>query len=82
GIVLDDPQFHPLLLLLRRWNENRRRYQTSTTSPSDSSPSLVPFETSDSLLEEFAVELALLDPFPSGNEDDNFDPEDDLRDIE
>ncbi|GJY32734.1 reverse transcriptase domain-containing protein, partial [Tanacetum coccineum] len=39
-------------------------------------------ETSDSLLEEFADELALLDPFPPGNEDDNFDPEADLREIE
>ncbi|GJY73114.1 reverse transcriptase domain-containing protein, partial [Tanacetum coccineum] len=53
----------------------------STTFPSDSSPSLTPFETSDSLLEEFADELALLDPFPPGNEDDNFDPEADLREI-
>ncbi|GJV87621.1 reverse transcriptase domain-containing protein [Tanacetum coccineum] len=38
--------------------------------------------TSDSLLEEFTDELALLDPFPSGNEDDNFDPEADLKEIE
>ncbi|GJW33124.1 hypothetical protein Tco_0053156 [Tanacetum coccineum] len=36
-----------------------------------------------SLLKElFADELALLDPFPQGNEDDNFDPEADLRKIE
>ncbi|GJV07124.1 hypothetical protein Tco_1344780 [Tanacetum coccineum] len=55
---------------------------SSTTSPSDSSPSLTPIETSDSLLEEFADELALLDPFTSGTEDDNFDPESDLREIE
>ncbi|GJT96307.1 reverse transcriptase domain-containing protein [Tanacetum coccineum] len=34
------------------------------------------------ILEEFADELALLDPFPPGNEDDNFDPEADLRKIE
>ncbi|GJU41410.1 reverse transcriptase domain-containing protein [Tanacetum coccineum] len=54
----------------------------STTSLSDSSPSLIPFKTSDSLLVEFADELALFDPFPPGNEDDNFDPEDDLREIE
>ncbi|GJU60748.1 reverse transcriptase domain-containing protein [Tanacetum coccineum] len=54
----------------------------STTSPSDSSPSLTPFETSDSLLEEFANELALLDQFPLGNKDYNFDPEADLREIE
>ncbi|GJZ55465.1 hypothetical protein Tco_0610658 [Tanacetum coccineum] len=37
---------------------------------------------SDSLLEEFADELALLDPFPPGNKDDNFDPEVELRKIE
>ncbi|GJY19154.1 reverse transcriptase domain-containing protein [Tanacetum coccineum] len=42
---------------------------------------LTPFETSDSFLEEFADELALLDPFPLGNEDDNFNPEADLREI-
>ncbi|GJT34124.1 reverse transcriptase domain-containing protein [Tanacetum coccineum] len=40
------------------------------------------FKTSDSLLEEFADELALLDPFPPGNEDDNFEPEADIREIE
>ncbi|GJS24864.1 hypothetical protein Tco_0453496 [Tanacetum coccineum] len=40
-------------------------------------PSLTSFETSDSLLEEFADELALLDPFPPGNED----VEADLREI-
>ncbi|GKE72210.1 hypothetical protein Tco_1534251, partial [Tanacetum coccineum] len=54
----------------------------STTSPSDSSPSLTPIETSDSLLEEFADELALLDLFTSGTEDDNFDPKANLREIE
>nr|GEZ75904.1 hypothetical protein [Tanacetum cinerariifolium] len=53
-----------------------------TTLFFDSSPSLSPFETSDSLLEEFANELALLDPFPSGKEDNNFDFEADLREIE
>nr|GEY06716.1 hypothetical protein [Tanacetum cinerariifolium] len=53
----------------------------STTLFSDSFPSLTPFKTSDSLLEEFADELAPLDPFPPGNEDDNFDPEADLRKI-
>ncbi|GKA83117.1 reverse transcriptase domain-containing protein [Tanacetum coccineum] len=41
---------------------------------------LTSFETSDSLLEEFADELALLDPFPPGNED--VDVEADLREIE
>ncbi|GJS61260.1 hypothetical protein Tco_0656044 [Tanacetum coccineum] len=54
----------------------------STTSPFNSSSSLTTFETSDSLLEEFADELALLDPFPPGNVDDNIDPEADLREIE
>ncbi|GJV64680.1 reverse transcriptase domain-containing protein [Tanacetum coccineum] len=53
-----------------------------TTFPSDSSPSSPLVETSDSHLEEFADELALLDPFPQGNKDDNFDPEADLREIE
>ncbi|GJZ88956.1 hypothetical protein Tco_0660738 [Tanacetum coccineum] len=41
----------------------------STTPLSDSCPSLTSFETSDSFLGEFANELALLDPFPPGNED-------------
>nr|GEZ67645.1 reverse transcriptase domain-containing protein [Tanacetum cinerariifolium] len=54
----------------------------STTSLFDSLPSLTPFKTRDSLLEEFADELALLDLFPPGNKDDNFDPEADLRKIE
>ncbi|GKE75953.1 hypothetical protein Tco_1542073, partial [Tanacetum coccineum] len=57
-------------------------FSGSTTSPSNSSSSLTPFETSDSLLEELIDELALLDPFPPGNKDDNFDPETDLREIE
>nr|GEY96118.1 hypothetical protein [Tanacetum cinerariifolium] len=53
----------------------------STTLLSDSLPSLIHFETSDSLLEEFADELALLDPFSPRNKDDNFDPKADLRKI-
>ncbi|GJR63430.1 reverse transcriptase domain-containing protein [Tanacetum coccineum] len=52
----------------------------STTPLSKSCPSLTSFETSDSLLEEFADELALLDPFPLGNED--VDVEAKLREIE
>ncbi|GKB62608.1 hypothetical protein Tco_0918794 [Tanacetum coccineum] len=52
----------------------------STTPLSDSRPSFVSFETSDSLLEEFTDELALLDPFPPGNEDVDFEA--DLREIE
>nr|GEU78549.1 reverse transcriptase domain-containing protein [Tanacetum cinerariifolium] len=53
----------------------------NTTPLPNFSPSLTPFETSDSLLEEFANKLALLDPFPSRNKDDNFDFEADLRNI-
>ncbi|GKC52864.1 reverse transcriptase domain-containing protein [Tanacetum coccineum] len=52
----------------------------STTPLSDSRPSLTSFETSDSLLKEFANELALLDSFPPGNEDVDFEA--DLREIE
>ncbi|GJU76280.1 hypothetical protein Tco_1273350 [Tanacetum coccineum] len=52
----------------------------STTPLSDSRPSLTSFETSDSLLEEFADELALLASFPPGNEDVDFKA--DLREIE
>ncbi|GJY99954.1 reverse transcriptase domain-containing protein [Tanacetum coccineum] len=47
---------------------------SSTTS---SSPGLTPIETSDALLEEFVDELALLEPFPPGIGDDDFDPDDD-----
>nr|GEU40528.1 reverse transcriptase domain-containing protein [Tanacetum cinerariifolium] len=52
-----------------------------TTSTSDSFLSFTSSKTSDSSLEEFADELALLDPFPPGNEDDNFNPKADLREI-
>ncbi|GJT51988.1 reverse transcriptase domain-containing protein [Tanacetum coccineum] len=52
----------------------------STTPLSNSRPSLTSFETSNSLLEEFADELALLDLFPPGNED--VDVEAELREIE
>nr|GEZ66216.1 hypothetical protein [Tanacetum cinerariifolium] len=54
----------------------------STTPLSEFSSSLTPFETSDFILEEFADELSLLDPFPSGKEYNNFDLEADLREIE
>ncbi|GJV65120.1 reverse transcriptase domain-containing protein [Tanacetum coccineum] len=46
-----------------------------SSSTTFSSPSLTPVETSDALLEEFANELALLEPFPPGISDDDFDPE-------
>nr|GEV29781.1 hypothetical protein [Tanacetum cinerariifolium] len=54
----------------------------STTPLSDFSPSLTPFETNDSLLEDFTDELSLLDPFPPGKNDNNFDIKADLREIE
>ncbi|GJX23517.1 reverse transcriptase domain-containing protein [Tanacetum coccineum] len=50
----------------------------STTPLSNSLPSLTPFETSDSLLEEFADELTFLDPFPPGIGDADFDSEGDI----
>ncbi|GKC40833.1 hypothetical protein Tco_1053217 [Tanacetum coccineum] len=50
----------------------------STTSTPDYFPSLTPVKTSDSLLEEFTDELALLDPFPPGIGDADFDPEGDI----
>ncbi|GKD67895.1 hypothetical protein Tco_1321985, partial [Tanacetum coccineum] len=52
----------------------------STTPLSDSRPSLTSIETRGSLLEDFANELALLDPFPPGNKDVDFEA--DLREIE
>ncbi|GKB33111.1 reverse transcriptase domain-containing protein, partial [Tanacetum coccineum] len=56
-------------------------FSSGSTNPfSESRPSLTSFETSDSLLEDFADELALLDPFPLGNEDVDFKA--DLREIE
>nr|GEV27802.1 reverse transcriptase domain-containing protein [Tanacetum cinerariifolium] len=65
-----------------KFKKSNHPFSGSTTPLSDSFPSLTPFETSDSLLEDFADELALLDPFPPGNDDDNFDPKGDLREIE
>nr|GEW85458.1 reverse transcriptase domain-containing protein [Tanacetum cinerariifolium] len=53
-----------------------------TTPLSDSAPSLTPFENSDSLLEEFVDELALLDLFTPRKKDNNFDFEADLKEIE
>ncbi|GJY29405.1 reverse transcriptase domain-containing protein [Tanacetum coccineum] len=47
----------------------------STTPLSNSRLSLTSFETRDSLLEEFADELALLNPFPPGNEGVDFEAE-------
>ncbi|GJT83538.1 reverse transcriptase domain-containing protein [Tanacetum coccineum] len=50
----------------------------SNTPLSNSLPSITPFETSDSLLEEFADKLALLDPFLWGIGDADFDSEGDI----
>nr|GEX45785.1 hypothetical protein [Tanacetum cinerariifolium] len=65
-----------------KFNKSNHPSSNSTTPLSDSSPSPTPFGTSVSLLEEFANELALLDPFAPGKEDNNFDFETDLREIE
>ncbi|GKE40907.1 reverse transcriptase domain-containing protein, partial [Tanacetum coccineum] len=54
---------------------------SSDSLPGSSFPSSLLVETGDSSLEEFAKELFLLDPFPPRYEDDNFDPEADLRKI-
>nr|GFD21712.1 hypothetical protein [Tanacetum cinerariifolium] len=54
----------------------------STTCPSDSFPSLTPFETSDSLLKEFVDELTLIESFPSRNDDIPFYVESDIRELE
>ncbi|GJR12841.1 reverse transcriptase domain-containing protein [Tanacetum coccineum] len=52
---------------------------SGNTTPLSNSPlSLTPFETSDSLLEEFADELTLLDLFPPGIGDADFDSEGDI----
>ncbi|GKC49468.1 hypothetical protein Tco_1072213 [Tanacetum coccineum] len=53
-------------------------HRIDTTSSPNSSPCLTPVETSDSLLEEFADKLGLLDPFPLGIGDADFDPEGDI----
>ncbi|GJT87865.1 reverse transcriptase domain-containing protein [Tanacetum coccineum] len=54
----------------------------STTSTPDSSPSLTPVDTSDSLLKEFVDELALIDQFPPGINDADFDSEGDIHLLE
>nr|GEV89966.1 hypothetical protein [Tanacetum cinerariifolium] len=74
-LILRDGSFLEVLNI----KKSNHPFSGSTTFSFDSSPSLTPFETSDSLLEDFTDELALLDPFPLGNKDDNFNPETDLR---
>ncbi|GJR54621.1 reverse transcriptase domain-containing protein [Tanacetum coccineum] len=76
-LIYGDGEFFGEILRLKKSNH----FSSGSTTPfSDSSPSLTSFETSDSLLEEFADELARLDPFPPGNED--VDVEAELREIE
>nr|GEV68950.1 hypothetical protein [Tanacetum cinerariifolium] len=65
-----------------KFQKSIHHFSGSTTSSFDSFPSLTSSKTSDSSREEFSYELALLDPFSPGNEDDNFDPEANLREIE
>ncbi|GJV93711.1 reverse transcriptase domain-containing protein, partial [Tanacetum coccineum] len=70
-------------LTLRVGNEKSYKpISGNTTFSSNSSPSSPLVETSDSILEEFADEPALFDPFLPRNEDDIFDPEADLKEIE
>ncbi|GKA61455.1 hypothetical protein Tco_0760862 [Tanacetum coccineum] len=74
--VICEDSFEEVLRLKKSNNPS----SGSTTPLSDSRPSLTSFETNNSLLEEFADELALLDPFPPGNKDVDFEA--DLREIE
>ncbi|GJV26092.1 reverse transcriptase domain-containing protein [Tanacetum coccineum] len=66
-LLNNDPSY-PLLL-------SHNPLSSSTTS---SSPSLTLVKTSDAFLEEFADELVLLEPFPPGIGDDDFNPERDI----
>ncbi|GJZ21923.1 reverse transcriptase domain-containing protein [Tanacetum coccineum] len=54
-----EDHFHEVLKI----QKSIHPFSDSTTPPSDSFPSLTPFKTSDSLLEEFADELALIESF-------------------
>nr|GEV16344.1 reverse transcriptase domain-containing protein [Tanacetum cinerariifolium] len=76
--TLVDDHFNEVLKIQKTFHP----FSGCTTSPSDSFPSLTSSETSDSFLKEFAVELDLFEPFPPGNENDNFDLEADLREIQ
>ncbi|GJY32092.1 hypothetical protein Tco_0415587 [Tanacetum coccineum] len=63
-------------MLLKKLPEKLEMPSNGSTTPfSDSRPSLTSFETSDSLLEDFADKLALFDPFPLGNEDVDIEAE-------
>ncbi|GJR30960.1 reverse transcriptase domain-containing protein [Tanacetum coccineum] len=59
-------------------SKHPQKHANDTTPLSNSLPSLTPFDTSDSLLEEFADELALLDPFSPGIGDADFDSKGDI----
>ncbi|GJT55882.1 reverse transcriptase domain-containing protein [Tanacetum coccineum] len=72
----------PFLRTARALVDKSNHPSSGSATFSGSFSSLIPFKISDSLLKEFADELDLLDPFLPGNEDDNFDPEADLREIE
>nr|GEY47019.1 hypothetical protein [Tanacetum cinerariifolium] len=69
-------------LKVLKFKQSNHPSSGNTTPLFYSSPSLTPFETSDSLHEEFANELALLDVIPPGKEDNNFDFKADLRESE
>nr|GEX69588.1 reverse transcriptase domain-containing protein [Tanacetum cinerariifolium] len=73
---------YPSSLNDQKLREKTNNQMLNTTPLSDYSPSLVPFETSVSLLEEFTDELTLLEPFLPGEEDNNFYFKADLREIE
>ncbi|GKC20128.1 reverse transcriptase domain-containing protein [Tanacetum coccineum] len=70
--------FHDRFSEVLKFKKSNHPSSGSTTPLSDSLPSFTPFETSDSLLEEFADELALLDPFPPRISDADFDSEGDI----
>ncbi|GJZ66134.1 reverse transcriptase domain-containing protein [Tanacetum coccineum] len=53
-------------------------HPSSSSTISNSLPSLTPFQTNDSLLGEFTNELSLLDPFPPRIVDADFDSEGDI----
>nr|GEX37012.1 reverse transcriptase domain-containing protein [Tanacetum cinerariifolium] len=73
-----EDHFHEVLKI----QKSIHPFSGSTTSPSDSFPSLTPFKTSDSLLEEFTDELALIESFPARNEDIHSDAKSDLKELE
>nr|GEU90199.1 hypothetical protein [Tanacetum cinerariifolium] len=70
------------ILEVLKFKKSNHPLSGNTTPLFDCSPSLTPFETSDSLLKEFVDKLALLDPFLPGKEENNFDFVADLREIE